>query len=154
MVVRMGGLKKAKKIEAALFSLWCHPRRRCLKNRRRWFQVCAEWKIRLSLSLPPPWKEDARIDDDGSERWLACSSSRPICFPIPKKEYFSEREPQKSMTMAMAMKKKENFSTQRADSLEARREGKKRKEKEQRRKRSKRRNREARKEKGSVTFFH
>ena len=23
-----------------------------------------------SLSLPSPWKEDARIDDDGSERWL------------------------------------------------------------------------------------
>ena len=66
MVAKMGGLKKAKQIEAALFSLWCHPRRRRLKNRRRWFQVCAEWKIRLSLSSPPPREEDARIDDDGS----------------------------------------------------------------------------------------
>ena len=42
MLARARGLKKTKKIEAALFSLWCHPRRRRLKNRRRWFQLCAE----------------------------------------------------------------------------------------------------------------
>ena len=49
MLARTRGLKKAKKIGAAPFSLWCHPRRRCLKKRRRWFQLYAEWKIRLSL---------------------------------------------------------------------------------------------------------
>ena len=92
MVVKMGGFKKAKKIEAALFSLWCHPRRRRLKNRRRWFHVCAEWKIRLSLSSPPPWEEDARIDDDGSERRLACSSPTSDLFSQPKKGvFFGER---------------------------------------------------------------
>ena len=64
MLARTRGLKKAKQIGAAPFSLWCHPRRRRLKKRRRWFQLYAEWKIRLSLSPPAPWEEDAKLDDD------------------------------------------------------------------------------------------
>ena len=92
--------KKATKIEAALFSLWCHPRRRRLKKRRRWFQLYAEWKIRLSLSPPAPWEEDAKLDEYFSEeeeeegtRRSPALSPRPICFPIKKRSIFRrERE--------------------------------------------------------------
>ena len=70
MVVRTRGIEKAKKIGAALFSIWCHQRRRFPQKRRRWSQECAEMESRLSPSLPPPWREDATIDDDGSEARL------------------------------------------------------------------------------------
>ena len=70
MVVRTRGFEKAKKIGAALFSIWCHQRRRFPQKRRRWSQECAEMESRLSPSLPPRWREDATIDDDGSETRL------------------------------------------------------------------------------------
>ena len=63
IVVRTRGTEKARKIGAALFSVWFHRRRRLQPDRRRWSPDCAEWKIRLSPSLPPPWEEDAKIDD-------------------------------------------------------------------------------------------
>ena len=70
MVVRMRGIEKAEKIGAALFSVWCHQRRHSPEKRRRWFQECAEMESRLSPSPPPPWREDAKIDDDGSKARL------------------------------------------------------------------------------------
>merc|ERR1712055_1092180 len=70
MLVRTRGIEKAKKNGAALFSVWCHQRRRLPQKRRRWSQECAEMESRLSSSLPPPWREDATIDDDGSKARL------------------------------------------------------------------------------------
>ena len=70
MVVRTRGTEKARKIGAAPFSVWFHRRRRLPPKRRRWFQECAELESRLSPSPPPPWREDAKIDDDDSKARL------------------------------------------------------------------------------------
>ena len=70
MVVRTRETEKARKIGAAPFSVWFHRRRRLPPKRRRWFQECAELESRLSPSPPPPWREDAKIDDDGSKARL------------------------------------------------------------------------------------
>ena len=138
MIARTRGLKKAKKIGAAPFSLWCHPRRRRLKKRRRWFRLCAEWNRLFSLSLLLRRRKKTRVS-----MTMARLLSRNVRFILPQEEegeeeeeeeealrkegVFSRRERErereremkrgylslssaKSMTMAMAMKKKEYFS--------------------------------------------
>ena len=82
MVARTRGLKKAKKMEAALFFILVPSRRRRLKKRRRWFRLCAKWKIRLfSLSLLLRRRKKTRVS-----MTMARLLSRNVRFVLPQEE--------------------------------------------------------------------
>ena len=93
MVARTRGLKKAKKMEAALFSILVPLRRRRLKKRRRWFRLCAEWKIRLfSLSLLLRRRKKTRVS-----MTMASLLSRNVRFILPQEEEGEEEEEEEAL---------------------------------------------------------
>ena len=87
MVARTRGLKKAKKMEAALFFILVPLRRRRLKKRRRWFRLCAEWNRLFSLSLLLRRRKKTRVS-----MTMARLLSRNVRFCFHQEEEGEEEE--------------------------------------------------------------